>query len=682
MKALIAWFARNNVVANLLLLVIIAAGALTLIDLKKEIFPEFSLDAITVSMDYRGAAPEEVEEALCVRIEEAIQGLDGIKKMTSTAREGSASIVIELLTGYDVRRVLDDVKSRVDAIDTFPEDAEQPIIQEVTTRFQVINLSISGDTDLATLKRLGERTRDELTALPEISQAELLSVPPYEISIEVSEEALRRWGLTFDQIATAVRRFSIDLPGGSVKTATGEILLRTKGQAYTGAEYERLPLLTRPDGTRIYLSDVAKVVDGFEDQSKSAMLDGTPAVVVQVFRVGEQSAVDVADAVHAYIEESSSRLPEGIQIAAWQDSARMLKGRIALLSKNALTGLALVFVVLALFMRLRLAFWVCIGIPVSFLGAIAMMPVLGVSINMMSLFSFILVLGIVVDDAIVVGENISSAQARTQKGFRGAVEGTYEVLVPVSFGVLTTMAAFAPMLFVDGMMGKVMVTFPLIILPTLFFSLLESNLILPCHLSHYRKPKRRGAPNVAVRAWNGLFDGVSNGLDAFVRRIYRPALVVALEWRYLTLALMLACALITVGMVGGGYVKLVLFPVVESDNVVTFVTMPQDAPVAVTRQAVEQIERAALGLRRELAAEHGRSSSGWSSARSASTRFARCRAGRWQVRRVSMASIWERSTLSWSPRRRGRSRLKRSPRAGARRSVRFRVPRSWRSLTT
>ena len=605
MKGLIAWFARNNVVANLLLFVIIAAGAITLIDLKKEVFPEFSLDTVSISMDYRGAAPEEVEEAICVRIEEAIQGMVGIKKMTATAREGGASIVVEVLAGQDVRRILEDVKSRVDAIDTFPEEAEQPVIQEVTSRFQVINVSISGDTDLATLKRLGENTRDEITALPEISQAALLSTPPYEVSIEVSEEALRRWGLTFDQIANAVRRFSIDLPGGSVKTATGEILLRTKGQAYTGEEFERLPLLTRPDGTRIYLSDVAKVVDGFEDQAKSATLDGVPSVVVQVYRVGDQSAIEVADAVHAYIENAKTSLPEGIQMAAWQDSARMLKGRIDLLTKNAATGLALVFVMLALFMRLRLALWVCVGIPISFLGAIAMMPILDVSINQMSLFSFILVLGIVVDDAIVVGENISTKQHQTKKGYRGAVEGTYEVLVPVGFGVLTTMAAFAPMLFVDGIMGKIMVVFPLIILPTLFFSLLESNLILPCHLSHYKPLKRRPSSNLFMRIWNGSFDGIAAGLAWFVRRVYRPILAVALEWRYATVALALALALVTGGMVAGGIVKLTLFPTVESDNVVAFLTMPQDAPVSVTREAVEQIERAAIEVRAEIAEEEG-----------------------------------------------------------------------------
>ena len=406
MKGVIGWFARNGVAANLMLLVIVASGAIVLTDLRQEIFPEFSLDLIAVTVEYRGAAPEEVENAVCLRLEEALQGVDGIKKMTATANEGRASITLQILAGYDVRKVLDDVKANIDAIDTFPEEVEKPVVQELTTRLQVINVVVSADAALATLKRIGETVRDDLTALPEISQAELLNAPPYEISIEVSEEALRRWGLTFDIVANAVREFSVDLPGGSVKTDHGEILFLTKGQAYSGKEYEKLPLLTRRDGTRIRLEDVATVVDGFEDVSVSAVFDGKPAVMVKVYRVGEQSAVTVSAAVQDYVERAAGTLPDGIEVFTWQNSSRLLKSRIDLLVKNAMTGLVLVFVVLALFMRLRLALWVTIGIPISFLGAIALMPVFDVSINMMSLFSFILVLGIVVDDAIVVRENI------------------------------------------------------------------------------------------------------------------------------------------------------------------------------------------------------------------------------------------------------------------------------------
>ena len=297
MRGPIAWFARNGVVANLLLLVIVGSGIYALANLKREVYAEFALDVITVSVEYRGAGPEDVEEAICVRLEEAVQGIEGIKRITSTASEGRGSMALEIQSGYDVRELLEDVKTKVDAIDTFPEQVDKPIIREMMRRFQAINVSIAGETDLGTLKRLGERVRDELTALPEISQADLRNAPPYEISIEVSEEALRRWNLTFDDVAAAVRQFSVDLPGGSIKTDLGEVLLRTEGQAYTGEQYESLPLLVRSDGTKIFLSDVATVIDGFEEVSISAMLDGKPAVVVQVYRIGDQSADSVAEVV-------------------------------------------------------------------------------------------------------------------------------------------------------------------------------------------------------------------------------------------------------------------------------------------------------------------------------------------------------------------------------------------------
>ena len=605
MKGVIGWFVRNGVGANLMLLVIVVSGVIVLTDLKQEIFPEFSLDLITIAVDYRGAGPEEVEDAVCLRLEEALQGIDGIKKMTSSANEGIGLVTLELLAGYDTRRVLDNVKASVDAIDTFPENVEKPVVQEVTSRFQVINVAVASEADLATLKRLGEQVRNDLTALPEVSEAELLNAPPYEISIEVSEEALRRWSLTFDRVAEAVRQFSVDLPGGSVKTDSGEILFRTKGQAYSGEDFETLPVLTQPDGTRIYLRDVATVIDGFEDMAVSARFDGRPAVMIKVFRVGDQNAISISAAVRAYVERAAATAPNGVEIFTWQDSARYLESRVDLLVKNALTGLLLVFVVLALFLRPRLAFWVTLGIPISFLGAIALMPTFGVSINMISLFSFILVLGIVVDDAIVVGENILTTQERTGKGPSAAIRGTYEVLVPVTFGVLTTMAAFAPMLFVPGVMGKMMSVFPLIILPTLFFSLVESNLILPRHLAHYKKQASPANPNSLVRLWNGFFNLFAHGLDQIIRHAYRPLLRTALEWRYLTLSLAIFALLLTVGLMGSGVVRLVLFPVTESDNVVGFLTMPRDAPVESTRAGVAWLERTAAEVRREIADEEG-----------------------------------------------------------------------------
>ena len=353
---------------------------------------------IRVSVAYLGAAPEEVEEGVCVRVEEAIQDLEGIKKITATASENIGTVVIEVETGYDIRKLLDDIKSRVDAITTFPRETEKPVVQEILNRRQVINVAISGQADEKSLKFLGERIRDEISDLPEISQVELTAARPYEIAIEVSEEALRRYGLTFDEVAQAVRLSSLDLPGGSIKTSSGEISLRTKGQAYRGQEFENLILRTSADGTRLKLGDVATIVDGFAESDQFSRFNNEPTVLVQIFRVGEENALTVANAVKEYIAEAQLRMPEGIHLTTWQDDSLLLKDRLNLLLRNGRNGFILVFLALALFLRLRLAWWVTVGMIISFFGAFWVMPNFDVSINMISLFAFILVLGIIVDE--------------------------------------------------------------------------------------------------------------------------------------------------------------------------------------------------------------------------------------------------------------------------------------------
>ena len=478
MNGAIGWFARNRVAANLLMAFVLGAGLMTVSNVPQEVFPEFALDLIQVTVPYLGAAPEEVEQGVNVRIEEAVQGVDGIKKLTSTAAEGIGTVMIELEIDADARKVLDDIKTSVDAIETFPQETEKPIIRELTNRRQVVDVAIFGDTDELSLKHLAERVRDEIAALPEITQVEVANARPYEVTIEVSEDSLRRHGITFDFIANAVRRSSIDLPGGSVKTAGGEILLRTMGQAYTGDQFTRLVLLTRPDGTHLQLGDVATVVDAFADTDQISRFDGKPAMLVKVYRTGQQRALDVSRAVNGYVESARLWVPEGITLTTWQDQSRVLRDRLDMLLRNGRVGFALVFLSLALFLRLRLAFWVSLGIPVSFLGAIWLMPAMDVSVNLMSLFAFILVLGMVVDDAIVVGENIYTHQQRHDDPLRAAIEGAREVSKPVVFAILTSMAAFAPLLGVPGVIGKIMSTAPLIVIACLAFSLVESLFIL------------------------------------------------------------------------------------------------------------------------------------------------------------------------------------------------------------
>lgn len=598
MNSCIDWFARNPVAANLLMIFLIVSGLFASTSVKQEVFPEFSLDLVTIEVPYLGAAPEEVETAVAVRVEEAIQGVDGIKEITSRSYEGMASVSVELELGADLRKVVDDIKTNVDAITTFPDEAEKPIIRELTTRQQVIDVAISGVVDELTLKQVAERVRDELSALPQITQVEVVGARPYEISIEVSEVALRRHGLQFDAVADAVRRSSLDLPGGSVRTESGEILLRTIGQAYRGREYEELTVLTRPDGTRLRLADVATVVDGFAETDESARFDVDPAVMVSVFRTGDQGAIELAEAVHDYVEKAQTRLPEGINLTIWQDQAKMLDNRLSLLVQNGLTGFVLVFVSLALFLDLRLAFWTSLGIPISFLGAILLMPALDVSINVMSLFAFILVLGIVVDDAIVVGENIHSHQERHGQGLKGAIAGAKEISTPIIFAVLTTVAAFLPMLFVPGTFGKIFAVFPLIVVPCLLFSLVESLVILPAHLSHLPLRPRRGP----WRRFQSLF---TRGLAWIVQRLYRPFLEVAIRWRYLTASAGLAMLILTVGTVLGGYTSFVFFPSIEADFMSASVTLPQGVSVEATSQAIARLEAGAERLRREVLAETG-----------------------------------------------------------------------------
>jgi multidrug efflux pump subunit AcrB len=596
----IAWFAENRVAANLLMIMIIAAGAIAVYTIKLEVFPELSSDIITVSVPYLGAAPEEAEEGVCVRVEEAIQDLEGIDKITSSASEGVGNVTIEVKPGYDTRRLLDDVKSRVDAISTFPEQTEKPVVAEFVQRFQVLNVAVSGQADEKTLKTMGERIRDGISDLPEVSQVELSSARPYEIVIELSEQDLRRYRLTFDEVAAAVRTSSLDLPGGSIRTDAGEISLRAKGQAYRAPDFEAIILRSFPDGTRLALGDVATVVDGFAETDQSALFDGQPSVLVQVYRVGNENALTVAQAVKDYLVRTQPTLPEGIELTTWQDDTRLLKDRLSLLIRSGRAGFLLVFLSLAMFLRLRLALWVTGGMIISFFGAFWVMPQFDVSLNMLSLFAFVLVLGIVVDDAIVVGENIYTQVERGEGGTKAAIRGAQGVGVPVVFAVLTTIAAFSPLLSVPGNMGKFMRVIPVVVIGTLVFSLIESLFILPAHLSHVKPDAPGRHRNGLTKRWTTLRDKFVNGLRVVAQVHYRTLLERALGARYLALAIGTASLILTMGLVAGGWVDFTFLPDVEADNVIAFVTMPEGTPVEVTEQAVRRLEEAARTLQLEF----------------------------------------------------------------------------------
>ena len=447
-KGLIAWFASNHVAANLLMWFIIVAGLISVFTIRKQTTPEIDLNWIQVEVPYLGAAPQEVEEGVVIKVEEAVQDIAGITEIRSRAREGFGSISIKVSQDSDLNEVLTEVKTRVDAISTFPGLAEKPVIYKVEADTPVIFVAIHGTVDAYSRKLIAQSIRDELLAMPEISQIDFYGDRAFEISIEVSEHVLRQYGLTMSEVSQAIRNSSIDMPGGTIKTDGGDILLRTEGQVYTGSEYANLVLRTFPDGTRLTLGDIADINDGFVESDSFGRLDGRPSATLNVLANGQQNELKTAAAVRSYVEEKRKRLPNGVEIDLWVDRSHYLIGRLEMMVKNMWQGALLVFLVLSLFLRMKVAGWVIIGIPITFLGAIFLMPYgpWPATINMISLFGFIVVLGIVVDDAIIIGESIYTKIRSDGHTIDNVVKGARKVAVPATFGVLTTIAAFAPML--------------------------------------------------------------------------------------------------------------------------------------------------------------------------------------------------------------------------------------------
>ncbi len=584
-----------------MMVVIVALGIYTWFGLKKEIFPEIGVDMILVRVPYPNATPEEVEKGVNIPIEEAIQDLDGIERLKSTAAQGMGVVMVEVATGYDVRDLMGDVKTRVDAIQNLAEETEEPVLEELIIKSQVMSIAVSAETDEKTLNKLTQQVRDGLLnyegGKTSITQAQLAGVRDYEISIEVSEQTLRAYGLTFDQVANAVRASSLDLPGGSVRTTGGEVLIRTEAKRYTAGEFASVTVVTHPDGSTLKLSDIATIRDGFEEVDLSSRFDGRPAMLINVYRVGNEDTLEIADTVRKYVYEVAPLvLPEGVKLEIWRDESSYLRGRMELLGRNGLIGLVLVTVVLALFLRPSLALLVALGIPVSFAGAIFLMPITGISINMISLFAFILVLGIVVDDAIVIGENVYRRIRNGEDPRTAAPKGTHEVGVVVIFGVVTTMMAFTPMLGLSGVSGKIWPNIPYIVIPTLMFSLIQSKLVLPAHLAML-KPYDPAAPVGWVHRVQRIF---SHGLENFVDRVYRPVLRFSLHNRYLVLTSFLAVLIVVGALVGTGWVRFMFFPKVEADIVSAKIEMAKGVPIEATEKAVAQIEAAAVRLNDEF----------------------------------------------------------------------------------
>ncbi len=641
---MINFFTRNGVAANLLMLAIILAGLYALCSrtIPLEVFPEFESRRITISVPYRGATPEEVEESIVIRIEEAISDVEGIEGIFSTAGSSGGTVNVEVDEDYDIREVRDDLEVRVNSIQNFPPgDAENVTVRQAESSRWVISVVLSGELSEQDMAALGAEVRDgitnstgktkkELEAMSplgrliekfnppsDITSAELQGVRPFEVAIEIDETALKRYGLTFNRISQALRDSSIDVPAGTLETTAGEVVLRTKGRAYNQQQFEEITLLALENGSRLTVGDVAKVTDGFDENPFVARMNGKRCVLIAVFREGNQSAIAIADQVRAHMAKVQPKLPGGVEVSYWSDSSKIVRGRLNTLIDSGWKSIIFVFILLTLFLRPSLALWVVIGIPVCFLGAFALMPWVDVSINIVSLFGFILVLGVVVDDAIVTGENIYTHQKDSDDPVQAAVTGAEEVAVPVIFGVLTTMLAFVPLFFMSGFHGAWMPQIATIVILVLAFSLIESKLILPYHLTH--SPRRwikallKFFVGETLTGWIGKAYGgfsyfqqkIASSIELFVRKIFQPALNFALANRYIVLSVFIGTMIVLIGAFGGGRIKQVSFPRVESERATCRLTMQEGTPFEVTEKYVLMMEDVVNELKEEYVGEDG-----------------------------------------------------------------------------
>ncbi|MBS0041555.1 efflux RND transporter permease subunit [Shewanella sp. M16] len=602
-KGILAWFARNSVAANLLMCVLLIGGLFSSILINKEVFPSFELNLLNISVAYPGAAPQEIEEGINIKIEEAIQDINGIKKVTSVASEGVGSITVEVEDGYEVQTILDEAKLRLDAISTFPVNIEKPNISQIKPENNVIWVSVYGDMTLHDMKELAKSVRDDLTQLPAVTRAKVTGVRDYEIGIEVSENKLREYGLTFSQVALAVQNSSLDLPGGSIRAQDGDILLRTKGQAYTGDDFANIVVTTRADGSRVMLPQVATIKDDFEERLEYTRFNGKPAAIIEVTSIDDQNALDIADQVKQYVEQRRATLPANAQLDTWGDMTHYLQGRLDMMMSNMFYGALLVFIILAMFLDLKLAFWVMMGIPVCFLGTMLVMPLepFSMTINMLTLFAFILVLGIVVDDAIVIGESAYTEVEQHGHSVENVIRGAQKVAMPATFGVLTTIAAFIPMLMVSGPMGIIWKSIGMVVILCLAFSLVESKFILPAHLAHM-KFKKPGAPK---GFFGHLKANFNDRVQYFIHHSYRNFLERCIKHRYNVVAAFIGVLILSIALVASGKVRWVFFPDIPSDFIQVELEMDEGSSEGNTLKVVQSIEEALYKMNEKMEKDNG-----------------------------------------------------------------------------
>jgi multidrug efflux pump subunit AcrB len=606
MKRVLAAFARNTVFANIILVIIFVAGYFATTHMIRETFPEFSLNMITISVPYPGADPEEVEEGISRKIEEAVEGVEGIKQYTTQSSEGIGTANIEVREDYDVDDVLERVRTKINAISTFPVDSEKPVISELLLKDVVTLIYLAGDMSERRIKEWSEHVKDEIQQLPNISQVETFGARDYEIAIEVSEERLRQYGLSFSDVADAVRRSSLNLAGGTIRTREEEIRVRTMGRKYTGEELASVVVLARPEGDVITLDQLAHINDGFTEDPIAATINGEPSVLLVVYKTPEEDALLISKTLDGFVAQKQLQLPGGARMQVLFDNTDMLRARIDLLLKNGVIGLTIVFLLLWCFLNARLSFWAGMGIPISIAGALVILWALGGTINMISLFGLIMVLGIVVDDAIVVGEAIYVHRKQGKPALKAALDGVSEVGMPVIAAIITTIVAFLPLFYVGGIMGKFISILPAVVIACLVVSLVECLFLLPAHLSHLPDPNQKDHRGRSFfHRLSRVQQTTSRWMEVLVARVYMPFLSKALYWRYISFATAIAVLMLTIGLVRSGIIKFEVFPKLDGFIMTATTEFPSGTPPEVTRRAVNEIEAALLRLSEKVQTRSG-----------------------------------------------------------------------------
>lgn len=589
----LAWMVDHGVAPNLLMVVFILGGLLASLAIKKEVFPEFETEVVQVTISYPGATPEDVEQSLLLPVEAALANVEGIDELTATASEGSASVSATLIDGVEVMRAYQDIQQAVNAITTLPNAADPPRFTLAGRSRSVVSLQVYGSVGLAALHDAAEDVRAELQAASGISRAELSGNRDREIQVHLDDEAIERYGLDHQQLANRIAEEALDLASGQLTTAEGEWLIRYQGRRNSAAEFAELPILTTAQGAPVVLGDIASVSEGFAETDREEFYNGQPGLSVDIYQIGNQTPTSISNAVYAELERVRSNLPEGVSLDVSRDSSEQYEDRLSLLLKNAWMGLALVMILMALFLEARLAFWVTLGIPTAFLGAMLFLPWIGVSLNMMSMFAFIIALGIVVDDAIMVGENIYSYREEGYSLRDAAVKGAQEIATPLTFAILSNIVAFLPLLFLPGFLGLIFATVPVVVITVFLISWVEALFILPAHLAHSRKPRQTPAWQRPLEAVRQRMQG---GLHHFTYRQFEPFLQHALNQRLLTVALAVALLCIALAWAMSGRLGFSLMPRAESDQVQASITLPIGSHISVSRGLSQQLLDAAEEL--------------------------------------------------------------------------------------